>query len=160
MSRQQRCLSTGQVLAVTGYAGCACFYFVLVQPMLILSIATIIANRCAHLVPEAQTAWFMANDMFAYALDNEGAGVNAHTNGISLRDGVHRRFDSHAFVFYPAGNDIFVAYFVHTRGYTELFHRRPVTIHDNVAVEFLYARCFDAVGKFVIRVVVAGDTIW
>ncbi|KAI1784587.1 hypothetical protein LXA43DRAFT_901310 [Ganoderma leucocontextum] len=100
-------------------------------------------NRCAHLVPKAEEAWFIANKMFAYAPDNEDAGIDAHTNGILLRDDVRRCFDSHAFVFYPAGNNMFVAYFVHTRGYpnyTELLHRRLVTIHPSVAVEFLYAR--------------------
>ncbi|KAI1784589.1 hypothetical protein LXA43DRAFT_208645 [Ganoderma leucocontextum] len=85
----------------------------------------------------------MANKMFLYAPDNMRAGVNAHTNGIALRDDVRRCFDSHAFVFYPAGNDKFMAYFVDMPGYpdyTELFHQRLVRIHPSVAVEFLYAR--------------------
>ncbi len=112
--------------------------------MLILRPATIIpVTRCAHLVPKAEAAWFMANKMYLYSPGNQRARVNAHTNGISLRDDVHRCLESHAFVFYPAGDDQFMAYFVDSRGYpdyTELLHRRLVTIHPSVAVEFLYAR--------------------
>ncbi|KAM5541504.1 hypothetical protein V8D89_004694 [Ganoderma adspersum] len=100
-------------------------------------------TRCAYLVPEAEAAWFMANEMYVYSPGNGDARVNTHTNGISLRDDVHRCLESHAFVFYPAGNDQFMAYFVRYEGYpeyTELLHRRLVTIHPSVAVEFLYAR--------------------
>ncbi|PIL32435.1 hypothetical protein GSI_05137 [Ganoderma sinense ZZ0214-1] len=100
-------------------------------------------TQCAHLVPRAEAAWFIANDMRDYSGGNERARVNAHTNGISLRDDVHRCLESHAFVFYPAGKDQFMTYFVSPRGYpnyTELLHQRLVTIHPNVAIEFLYAR--------------------
>ncbi|KAM5541520.1 hypothetical protein V8D89_004710 [Ganoderma adspersum] len=101
-------------------------------------------NQCAHLVPETEEAWFYANKMYLYSLGNMAASINAHTNGISLRDDVRRCFDSNAFVFYPAGHgDAFMAYFIGGRGYpdyTELFHRRLATIHPSVAVEFLYAR--------------------
>lgn len=85
----------------------------------------------------------MANEMSVYSPGNGDARVNTHTNGISLRDDVHRCLESHTFVFYPAGNDQFMAYFVRHGGYpdyTELLHRRLVTIHPSVAVEFLYAR--------------------
>ena len=85
----------------------------------------------------------MANEMFTYAPDNEDARVNAHTNGISLRDDVRRCLDSHAFVFYPAGSGQFMTYFVQAKGfpeYTELLHQRLATVHPSVAVEFLYAR--------------------
>ena len=87
----------------------------------------------------------MANEMSVYSPGNGDARVNTHTNGISLRDDVHRCLESHTFVFkfYPAGNDQFLAYFVRHGGYpeyTELLHRRLVTIHPSVAVEFLYAR--------------------
>ncbi|KAM5541503.1 hypothetical protein V8D89_004693 [Ganoderma adspersum] len=101
-------------------------------------------NHCAHLVPEAEWAWFEANDMTLYTVENEGAGVNAHTNGVLLRDDVKRCFDSAFFVFYPTGDsDRFMAYFVHPGGYpdyTEQFHRRLVSIDDSVPVEFIYAR--------------------
>ena len=107
-------------------------------------ILSIIDNQCVHLVPETEEAWFDANKMYHYSLGNMAAGINAHTNAISLRDDVRRCFDSNAFVFYPAGHgDAFMAYFVSEGGYpdyTELFHRRLVTIHPSVAVEFLYAR--------------------
>lgn len=85
----------------------------------------------------------MANEMSLYSPGNGDACINTHTNGISLRDNMRRCLESHTFVFYPAGNDQFMAYFVRHEGYpdyTELLHRRLVTIHPSVAVEFLYAR--------------------
>ena len=119
------------------------FHIIFVEPVLILSIAMTV-NHCAHLVPEAEWAWFEANDMSVYTVENEGAGVNAHTNGILMRDDVRRCFDSSFFVLYPTGDgDTFMAYFLHPGGYpdyTEHFHRRLVSIHDSVPVEFIYAR--------------------
>ncbi|KAI1784575.1 hypothetical protein LXA43DRAFT_208173 [Ganoderma leucocontextum] len=101
-------------------------------------------NRCAHLVPKAEAAWFTANDMQVYSIGNMKAGVDAHTNGVLLRDDVHRCLDAGAFVFYPVrDSDQFMAYFVDYGcwpDYTEQFHRRLATIHPSVAVEFLYAR--------------------
>ncbi|KAI1784566.1 hypothetical protein LXA43DRAFT_1041611 [Ganoderma leucocontextum] len=108
-------------------------------------------NKCAHLVPEAEWAWFEANEMTVYSMENTKAAVNAHTNGVLLRDDVHRCLGSDMFVFYPAGDgDSFMAYFVNAGGYpdyTEQFHRRLVSINDSVAVEFIYARFAYAVIK-------------
>ena len=82
--------------------------------------------------------------MNLYSIENQKAGVDTHTNGISLRDDVRRCLDACAFVFFPVhGSDKFMAYFVddgYWPDYTEAFHRRLVTIHPSVAVEFLYAR--------------------
>ncbi|PIL32444.1 hypothetical protein GSI_05146 [Ganoderma sinense ZZ0214-1] len=99
--------------------------------------------QCAHLVPKSEEAWYDANEMFVHAFPNMQSGINALANGISLRDDLHRCFDSYAFVFYPVDRDGFMAYFVGEAGYpdyTESFHRRLATIHPSVAVEFLYAR--------------------
>lgn len=92
---------------------------------------SITVNRCAHLVPEAEAAWFEANEMSLYAIENHHGrvGVHARTNGVSLRADVHRCFESNAFVFYPApeGDAKFMAYFTQAEGYPgymELPHRR------------------------------------
>ncbi|PIL32441.1 hypothetical protein GSI_05143 [Ganoderma sinense ZZ0214-1] len=101
-------------------------------------------NKCVHLVPKSEAAWFAANEMHVYSIENQKAGVDTHTNGISLRDDVHRCFEAGAFVFYPVpSSDKFMAYFVddgYWPDYTELFHQRLALIHPSVAVEFLYAR--------------------
>ena len=103
--------------AATGYQECASFHsIVLIHPLLILRPATLTSViQCTHPVPKTETAWFMANKMVLYSPNNYRARVNAHTNGISLRDDVRRCLDSHAFVLYPAGSDAFMSYCVHTR---------------------------------------------
>ncbi|KAM5541506.1 hypothetical protein V8D89_004696 [Ganoderma adspersum] len=101
-------------------------------------------NRCAHLVPKSEEAWFEANGMCLYSMENHRAGIDTHTNGVSLRADLHRCLESNSFVFYPARDGAgFMAYFVEAQGYpdyTELFHRRLASIHPSVAVEFIYAR--------------------
>ena len=87
--------------------------------------------------------------MYYYSVENVSAGANAYTNGILLRDDVHRCFESGCFVFHPAGDgDKFMAYFVDPGGYpdyAEQFHRRLASIHDCVPVEFIYARFAHAI---------------
>ena len=136
VNRDQHCTMTKR-------AFCAFFHIVLMSSVLI-RWTVMIVNRCAHLIPKAEAAWFTANEMNVYSIENQKAGVDTHTNGISLRDDVRRCLDACAFVFFPVhGSDKFMAYFVddgYWPDYTEAFHRRLVTIHPSVAVEFIYAR--------------------
>ena len=131
--------------AVTKYSDGALLQYLLVTTQLSLTYLWIAstATQRAHLIPQAEKTWFTANRMLIYAPDNP-AGIDGAANGILLRADVRRCFDSHAFVIYPADDDDngFVAYFVR-RGYPDfpdLFHRRRVTVHPDVPVQYLYAR--------------------
>ncbi|KAM5533532.1 hypothetical protein V8D89_012811 [Ganoderma adspersum] len=113
-------------------------------------------TQCAHLVPKAHEAWFVANRM---EVDHIGdpwtvtINIDHPANGILLRVDVRTCFDANAFVFYPADSAgegghvhddefMFMTYFVRG-GYQylrDVFHRRRVATPPDVPVEFLYAR--------------------
>ncbi|KAI1791925.1 hypothetical protein LXA43DRAFT_368484 [Ganoderma leucocontextum] len=105
------------------------------------------STQCAHLIPEAEAAWYFVNQMHAHILGKPPAvGPDHPANGILLRGDVQLCLDSHGFLLYPDNNPAddqrFVAYFVRW-GYpylSDLFHRRPVTIDPEIPVEFLYVR--------------------
>ncbi|PIL31146.1 hypothetical protein GSI_05842 [Ganoderma sinense ZZ0214-1] len=113
------------------------------------------ATQCAHLIPKADEAWFLANHMsddyigdYNNMRASRTSDIDHPANGILLRADVRLCLDSHAFVFYPADctgeleDGTFVAYFV-DEGYKllpDVIHRRPVAIPQDVPVEFLYAR--------------------
>ncbi|KAM5535259.1 hypothetical protein V8D89_011065 [Ganoderma adspersum] len=114
-------------------------------------------TQCAHLVPKADEAWFVANRM---EVDHIGdpwmvtINIDHPANGILLRVDVRTCFDVNVFVFYPADVDgagegghvhddgfMFMTYFVRS-GYQylrDVFHRRRVAIPPDVPIEFLYA---------------------
>ncbi|KAM5535253.1 hypothetical protein V8D89_011059 [Ganoderma adspersum] len=102
--------------------------------------------QCAHLIPKAEEAWFVAHNMAIHISEDMSASIDHPSNGILLRADVRLCFDAHGFVFYPgsdpAGDPRFVAYFLQGeyKSLPDLFHRRPATIHPDIPVQFLYAR--------------------
>ncbi|KAI1784333.1 hypothetical protein LXA43DRAFT_226566 [Ganoderma leucocontextum] len=104
------------------------------------------STQYAHLIPEAEAAWYVVNHTNHRVLGQPALDVNHPANGILLRADVHLCLDAYGFIFYPdndpADDQRFVACFVRG-GYSymaDLFHRRPVTIDPEIPVEFLYAR--------------------
>ena len=81
--------------------------------------------------------------MAVYGPDN-AATIDSPANGILLRADVYLCLANHGFIFYPNPDNAqnFIAYFVR-RGFSDfpdLFHRRQVTIHSEISIQYLYAR--------------------
>lgn len=95
----------------------------------------------ARIVPRAEKAWFWAYRMDQYIIVPT-SGVDDVANGVCLRADVHACFDRSGFVFFPCGEDNYLAYVIDEREghYAALFHRRLVNMHQRVPGALLYAR--------------------
>ncbi|TFK92370.1 hypothetical protein K466DRAFT_659353 [Polyporus arcularius HHB13444] len=101
------------------------------------------STQNARYVPKEEQAWFDGNHGTYHCL-NAKAGINDTANGVTLRSDVHLCFDRGGFVFYPF-NALTREYLVYSLSnvesdYTDLLHRRPVTMHERTSATLVYAR--------------------
>ncbi|KAI9865714.1 MAG: hypothetical protein M1813_002172 [Trichoglossum hirsutum] len=122
------------------------------------------AVQACHLVPRAESEWFLRNSMDNYNADDVMRGdyaLDDSANAVAMRMDLHAEFDALAFVFAPktsAGQGL-GGYSIHclipTPDILPTFHNHLTQPLVGVAPEFLYARfayaIFPRLSAFLVR---------
>ncbi len=100
-------------------------------------------TQVAHLVPEHEKQWFLANSMSKWncdlTLDSDNL-LRDLSNAVLLRSDMHTAFDQRKFVFFPKDPEGFVLHMLEpTRDIGPLYHNTHLNI-PYCSLEFLFAR--------------------